>query len=247
MTICALITLLGLAATPAADAARGGKTFSAGRGVGDTCGEGATCTQSAESWSDGRQVVRSTIDRAEPSFAKEYSTGQAHAATTIRLTAPVTELRVTFTWYVTHASGRAVPRSAEGATVARLFARGSVRGCDACVLTYETDDAPTATSKGRYVVNAYANAVEAEASLDNRTVTHTVVLHGPNGGAVPTGLYVATGTADAFTASWPACNADDFGGLPGLGDDGCIPEVVGHAGHAEVEGSLKLLSIVAAT
>ena len=209
--------------------------------VTDDCQVGATCTHSASADGAGSQRAGATIQRSEPSADDELSYAYAMGAKDLRLTAPVPELRVSFSWRVDRAHASAAPTSPEGATIARVWARGVVVGCDTCVFTYEADDTPVSDPKGRDVVDAYAQGAAVEDQLVNTTVTHTVVMRGPNGGPVPPGRYTLRGMTVAMASVHRACNA--AGPLAALDQDGCVPEAVGHAGAAAVEVAARLLSI----
>lgn len=229
--ICAITAVL-LASTAGAEAKatdrgkRAPAPFSPSDYHYDSCGDGAVCTHSAIADGSGRQVAAATIERAVPTLATpprdgEYSWGLAGGAKSFRLAKAVPELRVTFTWYVNSASGTAVPASAEGASVARVFAAGSVWGCSDCLRSYETDETalddgipnPTdvplliAPAYGRVVVDAYAAGAPARDERRDQLVSHTVVLTGRDGGLVPAGNYNLMGQTRAMGYVGQVCAA----------------------------------------
>ena len=213
----------------------------------DTCTAGTTCEHAAAADGSGAHSTSASAARPALSEAREHSTAVAQATKTITVDKPVKELVVTFTWHVTRAQSRAVPASAEGATVARAWGRGAVTGCTGCTLTHETDDSDElnpADNKGRYLVDSYAqNFVEQSHSLENTEVFHRITLTGPNGGLVPAGKYTLTANTIAFSAVWGACNANStIHDLIG-DEEGCRDELFGHAGTATAEAVTTVKSI----
>ena len=223
----------------AAEAGSKSGTYQESVRVSDTCTTGATCSGSATATADGVHTVAAAITRETRSTTtREASQAIGAGSQAYQLKRGARELRVTFTWHVEEADGRAAPApgSTEGATISRLFARGVVSGCSDCVQTHSTDDALTD------LIDSQGAPQEGE--VHDLFVTHTVTVRRPDGATIPAGRYHLEGRTWAFTYVGMACDVDR---RTEENPDGCTAETVGHAGTAELTATTKLLSIEVAT
>lgn len=230
----AVVMPLTSASAKAAKAGSGTKStsFNASTFLFDTCQEGATCTHSASADRTGAHAAAASIERSEPFLTNEYSSGRASGSRSLHLNAPVPALRLTFTFQTVSASSTATATSPEGAAVGRVFARGSVLGCDGC----EAGDDAT-NGYGPKVVDSYASAGSAvgmtasDEAIPGEVFTHTFTLRGRGGGPIPAGHYTLRGSTLAFAYVGCVSNSGQ-----------CFPEVVGHSGSAS-DAAMQLLDI----
>jgi hypothetical protein len=191
------------------------------------------------------QAAQSSIVRPSTFGEEEWSLAIASGSRPFTLAAPVTGLKLTFTWRTDSARSAATATGTDGAAVGRVFARGSLEGCTGCEVS---DDATH--GHGATVVSSYATAAAtvSDEATAGETASHTFTMRGPGGGLLPAGKYTLRGKTIAF--SYVGCIRSTFYELEdaGIGDrvsTGCLPELIGHSGSASAEAAMQLLEIKA--
>ncbi|HVE75544.1 MAG TPA: hypothetical protein VND22_02125 [Actinomycetota bacterium] len=202
--------------------------FTASEWIYDNCAVGAACEASATADGLGNQMVSSSISRTETNTTSEWSQAVANGSVKRRLPSQTSAVSITYRWRVDSATTSANSTTLEGAAVGRVFARGSVWGCNGCSIEDSTD------RHGEYVASTYSRfgpTPPEVITLPGSEVTHTITLRAAPGRNFSRELITLNGATLAFSYVGEKCSK------------GVCQPSSGHAGTASAAADLQLLSI----